>query len=133
MTFIALTCDNCGQYGDIICDNCKKRGLREFCYCNKCIEEHLEGDEEERVTQQEMEADKQARREQKGLSMDIDTAHKRAARVVSTMLQLSIEDGAIDRMLAQFWTPEEAQAVKREVAAIAEHLGYEAEGEVKPT
>jgi hypothetical protein len=58
--------------------------------------------------------------------MDIDTAHKCAARIVSTMLQISINDGAIDTMLAEFWTPEEAQAVKREVAAIAEHLGYEA-------
>lgn len=58
--------------------------------------------------------------------MDIDTAYKCAARIVSTMLQININDGAIDTMLAEFWTPEEAQAVKREIAAIAEHLGYEA-------
>lgn len=62
MTFIALTCDNCGQYGDIICQDCKKRGLREYCYCGNCIEEHLEGDEEERDAQQEWEEDKQFRR-----------------------------------------------------------------------
>lgn len=59
--------------------------------------------------------------------MDIDTAHACAAKIVSTMLQRSIKAGTIDMLIAENWTGEDAQAVKREVSAIAEHLGYEAE------
>lgn len=63
MTYIKLTCDNCGEYGDIICENCNKRGLREYCFCDTCIEEHLEADNDREETWREMEEDKQARRE----------------------------------------------------------------------
>lgn len=42
MTYDDLTCDNCGSYGDVICIDCKLSGNPDYCFCEDCIEEHME-------------------------------------------------------------------------------------------
>ncbi len=41
MSYEDLLCDECGRYGDVICVDCKLAG-EDYCYCEDCIEEHME-------------------------------------------------------------------------------------------
>jgi hypothetical protein len=47
MTYEELRCDNCGRYGDIICIDCRLAGREDYCYCEDCIDEHMERHERE--------------------------------------------------------------------------------------
>ncbi len=35
-------CNECGNYGDIICGICKMIGCPNYYYCEECIEAHIE-------------------------------------------------------------------------------------------